>query len=160
MLPLQILHARTPYVPPGEAASPSSPPPSALAPSVLNASLNWVAAEVGLGASNISLPDFNWTGVNFTTGGAPVGYMDSQRMTQPVSSAGLAWLHYVTRAAGQAGALSCPAEPCQAELLQVRAAALCVQAGAVQLGSPWRAGRTLGPGLPHDRRPLTTPSGR
>ena len=60
MLPLQILHARTPYVAPWPApARPlHDPPPSRLAPYVLNATLNWAAAETALGGSAASLPDF------------------------------------------------------------------------------------------------------
>ena len=60
----------------------------------------------------------NWTGVNFTTGGAPRGYIDTHNMTQPVVSAGLAWLHYTARAAGQAGALDCSDAACQAQQLE------------------------------------------
>lgn len=119
MLPLQILHGRTPYAAPWPAAPPAPVPPSRLAPFVLNASLNWVAAEAGLGGSASTLPDFNWTGVNFTTGGGPPrGYLDSHAMTQPVAAAGLAWLHYTAAAAGRAGTLACSDAACQASLLQ------------------------------------------
>ena len=118
MLPLQILHARAPYTPPPVGSpGPAPPPPSRLAPFVLNASLNWVRAEVGLGGSDTTLPDFNWTGVNFTTGGLPRGFMDAHTMTQPVASAGLAWLHYTTRAAGINGVVDCQGS-CASGLLE------------------------------------------
>jgi hypothetical protein len=68
-----------------------------LAPSVLNATSTWASVLAQLGGSPTSLPDFNFTGVNFTTGvpGKVEGFQNG-RFTQPVASAGLAWLFFAS----------------------------------------------------------------
>lgn len=69
----------------------------ALAPWALVAALTWVDVMEALGGSAAALPDFNWTGVDFTPGRPPAGYSNGD-FTQPVASAGLGFLSYVARA--------------------------------------------------------------
>jgi hypothetical protein len=99
MLPVMILHARKPYTPPWVTSEAGAAGP--LGPYVLNATLNWASAEAALGGSASALPNFNWTGMNFSS--PQRGYLDARNMTQPAAAAGLAWLQYTTRAAVDLG---------------------------------------------------------
>jgi hypothetical protein len=69
--------------------------PGPLSPFNLNASVVWADVLAQLGGGPSTLPDVNFTGVNFTTGtpGVVAGYYNG-RFTQPVASGGLAWLLY------------------------------------------------------------------
>jgi hypothetical protein len=72
--------------------------PSPLLPFSSAAASVWLTAVNALRPAPGALPDFNWTGVNFTTGGTPSGY-NNGRFIQPAAAAGLAWLFHASAAA-------------------------------------------------------------
>ena len=69
-----------------------------LDPWVVNASTTWLDIERQLGGGEGALPDYNCTGVRFADGGRSASCFQNGVFVEPVASAGLAFLHYATRA--------------------------------------------------------------